>query len=170
MHIVCWDAAVFGGYNTASVLNTRLLIVQTLKYTDLKSFLSLSCCLCVSQAPELLEQQKYTVAVDYWSFGTLVFECITGFRPFLPTWQPVQWYLCPQLSVAEFYPARPDTLIWCFSIRSVVLNLFGLQGSSLSTKFAPCRIFFIVNFFLLLFFIFGNCSFYVLNFSFPKLY
>ncbi|XP_059379381.1 inhibitor of nuclear factor kappa-B kinase subunit beta-like isoform X2 [Carassius carassius] len=25
-------------------------------------------------APELLEQQKYTVAVDYWSFGTLVFE------------------------------------------------------------------------------------------------
>uniref|UniRef100_A0A8C1P4A6 IkappaB kinase n=1 Tax=Cyprinus carpio TaxID=7962 RepID=A0A8C1P4A6_CYPCA len=37
-------------------------------------------------APELLEQQKYTVAVDYWSFGTLVFECITGFRPFLPTW------------------------------------------------------------------------------------
>uniref|UniRef100_A0A8C1NZI2 IkappaB kinase n=1 Tax=Cyprinus carpio TaxID=7962 RepID=A0A8C1NZI2_CYPCA len=43
-------------------------------------------------APELLEQQKYTVAVDYWSFGTLVFECITGFRPFLPTWQPVQWH------------------------------------------------------------------------------
>ncbi|KAI7798327.1 inhibitor of nuclear factor kappa-B kinase subunit beta, partial [Triplophysa rosa] len=43
-------------------------------------------------APELLEQQKYTGAVDYWSFGTLVFECITGFRPFLPTWQPVQWH------------------------------------------------------------------------------
>uniref|UniRef100_A0AAY4CAQ6 IkappaB kinase n=1 Tax=Denticeps clupeoides TaxID=299321 RepID=A0AAY4CAQ6_9TELE len=42
-------------------------------------------------APELLEQQKYTVTVDYWSFGTLVFECITGFRPFLPTWQPVPW-------------------------------------------------------------------------------
>lgn len=44
-----------------------------------------------SQAPELLEQQKYTVTVDYWSFGTLAFECITGFRPFLPNWQPVQW-------------------------------------------------------------------------------
>lgn len=43
-------------------------------------------------APELLEQQKYTVAVDYWSLGTLVFECITGFRPFLPTWQPVPWH------------------------------------------------------------------------------
>ncbi|CAH2275175.1 Inhibitor of nuclear factor kappa-B kinase subunit beta [Pelobates cultripes] len=46
----------------------------------------------LSQAPELLEQQKYTVTVDYWSFGTLVFECITGFRPFLPNWQPVQWH------------------------------------------------------------------------------
>uniref|UniRef100_A0A8C9VM56 IkappaB kinase n=1 Tax=Scleropages formosus TaxID=113540 RepID=A0A8C9VM56_SCLFO len=43
-------------------------------------------------APELVEQQKYTVTVDYWSFGTLVFECITGFRPFLPTWQPVPWH------------------------------------------------------------------------------
>ncbi|XP_075063166.1 inhibitor of nuclear factor kappa-B kinase subunit beta [Mixophyes fleayi] len=43
-------------------------------------------------APELLEQQKYTVTVDYWSFGTLAFECITGFRPFLPQWQPVQWH------------------------------------------------------------------------------
>ncbi|CAL8249166.1 unnamed protein product [Merluccius merluccius] len=43
-------------------------------------------------APELMERQKYTVTVDYWSFGTLVFECITGFRPFLPTWQPVLWH------------------------------------------------------------------------------
>ncbi|XP_023688018.1 inhibitor of nuclear factor kappa-B kinase subunit beta [Paramormyrops kingsleyae] len=43
-------------------------------------------------APELVEQQKYTVTVDYWSFGTLVFECITGFRPFLPAWQPVLWF------------------------------------------------------------------------------
>lgn len=46
----------------------------------------------IFQAPELIERQKYTVTVDYWSFGTLVFECITGFRPFLPTWQPVPWY------------------------------------------------------------------------------
>nr|XP_043881096.1 inhibitor of nuclear factor kappa-B kinase subunit beta isoform X1 [Solea senegalensis] len=43
-------------------------------------------------APELIERQMYTVTVDYWSFGTLVFECITGFRPFLPTWQPVPWH------------------------------------------------------------------------------
>uniref|UniRef100_A0A8C2ZPW2 IkappaB kinase n=1 Tax=Cyclopterus lumpus TaxID=8103 RepID=A0A8C2ZPW2_CYCLU len=43
-------------------------------------------------APELIEREKYTVTVDYWSFGTLVFECITGFRPFLPTWQPVPWH------------------------------------------------------------------------------
>uniref|UniRef100_A0A674MPG7 IkappaB kinase n=1 Tax=Takifugu rubripes TaxID=31033 RepID=A0A674MPG7_TAKRU len=43
-------------------------------------------------APELIERQMYTVTVDYWSFGTLVFECITGFRPFLPSWQPVPWH------------------------------------------------------------------------------
>ncbi|XP_063051510.1 inhibitor of nuclear factor kappa-B kinase subunit beta [Engraulis encrasicolus] len=43
-------------------------------------------------APELLEQRVYSVTVDYWSFGTLVFECISGFRPFLPAWQPVQWH------------------------------------------------------------------------------
>ncbi|XP_078094610.1 LOW QUALITY PROTEIN: inhibitor of nuclear factor kappa-B kinase subunit beta [Mustelus asterias] len=43
-------------------------------------------------APELLEQKKYTVTVDYWSLGTLTFECITGFRPFLPNWQPVAWH------------------------------------------------------------------------------
>lgn len=43
-------------------------------------------------APEFIERKKYTVTVDYWSFGTLVFESITGFRPFLPTWQPVPWH------------------------------------------------------------------------------
>lgn len=43
-------------------------------------------------APELLEQKKYTVTVDYWSLGTLAFECITGFRPFLPNWQPLAWH------------------------------------------------------------------------------
>ncbi|XP_055517677.1 inhibitor of nuclear factor kappa-B kinase subunit alpha [Leucoraja erinacea] len=41
-------------------------------------------------APELFESQSYTVTVDYWSFGTLVFECISGFRPFLHNMQPFQ--------------------------------------------------------------------------------
>lgn len=42
-------------------------------------------------APELFESKPYTVTVDYWSFGTLIFECICGFRPFLHHMQPVQW-------------------------------------------------------------------------------
>lgn len=42
-------------------------------------------------APELFENVYYTVTVDYWSFGTMIFECICGFRPFLPHMQPVQW-------------------------------------------------------------------------------
>ncbi|XP_045212416.2 inhibitor of nuclear factor kappa-B kinase subunit alpha-like [Mercenaria mercenaria] len=43
-------------------------------------------------APELFASQKYTCTVDYWSFGTVVFECITGYRPFLPNSPPVQWH------------------------------------------------------------------------------
>ncbi|XP_062617886.1 inhibitor of nuclear factor kappa-B kinase subunit alpha-like [Saccostrea cucullata] len=43
-------------------------------------------------APELFASQKYTCTVDYWSFGTVVFECITGFRPFLPQVPPVTWH------------------------------------------------------------------------------
>lgn len=42
-------------------------------------------------APELFESKPYTVTVDYWSFGTVIFECICGFRPFLHSMQPVQW-------------------------------------------------------------------------------
>lgn len=42
-------------------------------------------------APELFESKPYTVTVDYWSFGTVIFECACGFRPFLPHMQPVQW-------------------------------------------------------------------------------
>ncbi|KAF6731552.1 Inhibitor of nuclear factor kappa-B kinase subunit alpha [Oryzias melastigma] len=42
-------------------------------------------------APELFESKPYTVSVDYWSFGTVLFECICGFRPFLHHMQPVQW-------------------------------------------------------------------------------
>ncbi|XP_045926276.1 inhibitor of nuclear factor kappa-B kinase subunit alpha-like isoform X2 [Micropterus dolomieu] len=42
-------------------------------------------------APELFESKRYTVTVDYWSFGTVLFECTCGFRPFLHHMQPVQW-------------------------------------------------------------------------------
>ncbi|XP_077407185.1 inhibitor of nuclear factor kappa-B kinase subunit alpha-like isoform X2 [Vanacampus margaritifer] len=42
-------------------------------------------------APELFENKAYTVSVDYWSFGTMIFECCCGFRPFLHNLQPVQW-------------------------------------------------------------------------------
>lgn len=43
-------------------------------------------------APELFASKSYSQTVDYWSFGTVVFECITGIRPFLPTLPPVQWH------------------------------------------------------------------------------
>ncbi|XP_064001026.1 inhibitor of nuclear factor kappa-B kinase subunit alpha isoform X1 [Pogoniulus pusillus] len=43
-------------------------------------------------APELFENKSYSVTVDYWSFGTMVFECIAGFRPFLHNLQPFTWH------------------------------------------------------------------------------
>ncbi|KAK6170853.1 hypothetical protein SNE40_019148 [Patella caerulea] len=43
-------------------------------------------------APELFVGQKYTQTVDYWSFGTVIFECLTGSRPFLPSLSPVRWH------------------------------------------------------------------------------
>lgn len=43
-------------------------------------------------APELLDRVEYTKSVDYWSFGTVLFECITGVRPFLPELSPVKWH------------------------------------------------------------------------------
>lgn len=33
-------------------------------------------------APEILRDQEYSFAVDYWSFGTLVFEMLVGVTPF----------------------------------------------------------------------------------------
>ncbi|XP_072037703.1 inhibitor of nuclear factor kappa-B kinase subunit alpha-like [Amphiura filiformis] len=43
-------------------------------------------------APELYASRDYTVTVDFWSLGTVIFECITGKRPFLPSLPPVQWH------------------------------------------------------------------------------
>ncbi|XP_007428379.1 inhibitor of nuclear factor kappa-B kinase subunit alpha [Python bivittatus] len=43
-------------------------------------------------APELFDNKPYTTTVDFWSFGTVIFECITGFRPFLHNQQPFTWH------------------------------------------------------------------------------
>ncbi|ETE66684.1 Inhibitor of nuclear factor kappa-B kinase subunit beta [Ophiophagus hannah] len=84
-------------------------------------------------APELLEQQKYTVTVDYWSFGTLAFECITGFRPFLPSWQPVQCVLADRLEkwlqlMLKWHPRQRGThptygTNGCFKALDDILNV-----------------------------------------------
>lgn len=42
-------------------------------------------------APEILYSKTYSNSVDFWSFGLVAFEIISGLRPFLPNMAPVQW-------------------------------------------------------------------------------
>lgn len=42
-------------------------------------------------APELLFTDKYSCTVDYWSFGIIAFEIITGKRPFIPHMPLATW-------------------------------------------------------------------------------
>ncbi|KAG7275872.1 hypothetical protein CRUP_033285 [Coryphaenoides rupestris] len=77
-----------------------LLAMEYCSKGDLRKMLSKpeNCCglkesevLSLLHDVELFETKPYTVTVDYWSFGTMVFECSCGFRPFLHNLQPVQW-------------------------------------------------------------------------------
>ncbi len=44
----------------------------------------------------MLQSKKYHSSVDFWSFGVVVFECITGRRPFLhgAGSSSIAWYVC----------------------------------------------------------------------------
>lgn len=42
-------------------------------------------------APELFYSKTYSNSVDFWSFGLIAFEIISGIRPFLPNKAPVEW-------------------------------------------------------------------------------
>jgi len=56
---------------------------------------SVRCRYLIVQAPEVNFRSPLSAAydckADYWSFGTLVFECITGRRPFFHSNKPTQW-------------------------------------------------------------------------------
>lgn len=47
-------------------------------------------------APELIinTTENYGCSVDYWSFGVMVYEIITGSKPFVPHLPLAQWMLC----------------------------------------------------------------------------
>lgn len=47
----------------------------------------------VYAAPELITSEKHSYSVDYWSMAMVVYEVITGFRPFVPDLPLAQWIL-----------------------------------------------------------------------------
>ncbi|CAH1794862.1 unnamed protein product [Owenia fusiformis] len=66
-------------------------------------------------APELYDGSAYTCrTVDFWSFGTMLFECVCGFRPFLPNLTPVQWQQKVSLK-------QPDDICVMFGPNSEVI-------------------------------------------------
>lgn len=44
-------------------------------------------------APELITSVKYSYSADYWSIGMVLYEVITGLRPFVPHLPLAQWVL-----------------------------------------------------------------------------
>ena len=66
------------------------------------------CCSGNLQAPEVLKDKKYHSSVDFWSFGVVVFECITGKRPFLHGDPAVAfgWLACMYVCIDE--PGGPQ--------------------------------------------------------------
>lgn len=49
--------------------------------------------MCSYIAPELITSDKYSRSVDYWSIGTVLYEVVTGSRPFVPHLPLAQWIL-----------------------------------------------------------------------------
>ncbi|XP_067945516.1 inhibitor of nuclear factor kappa-B kinase subunit beta-like [Watersipora subatra] len=64
-------------------------------------------------APELMSKKGYTRTVDFWSFGVVLFECITGLRPFLPTEVPFRWF-------AAVNKKRPDDICVYYDLHGEV--------------------------------------------------
>jgi len=58
-------------------------------------------------APELFSQSGYTYTADFWSLGTLMFECITGHRPFLLTTKAFDW--------PKYMKQKSDDHIWGYN-------------------------------------------------------
>ena len=76
-------------------------------------------------APELYECSKsgYTKTADYWSFGTVIFECLTGIRPFMLADSPFEWF--------KAIKSKKDDEIWGYhdeKVRTLKTNDFGKKS------------------------------------------
>ncbi|XP_031620387.1 inhibitor of nuclear factor kappa-B kinase subunit alpha [Contarinia nasturtii] len=64
--------------------------------------------MCSYIAPELITSDKYNRSVDYWSIGTILYETITGTRPFVQHLPLAKWILCVREKKSEHITITED--------------------------------------------------------------
>lgn len=89
-----WDfVLIFVFHNLFCIFAFQLTDLGCSKPIDLRTIESNLISKMPYIAPELITSEKHSCSVDYWSIGMVMYEVITGSRPFLPHLMLAQWIL-----------------------------------------------------------------------------
>ena len=87
-------------------------------------------------APEVVATKPYNKSVDWWSFGILIFEMLTGYTPFYdPT--PMKTYeniLNGSITYPDYLPPDILDLLQKLIVKDLTQRLGNLQGGSDDVK------------------------------------
>lgn len=90
-------------------------------------------------APEVVATKPYNKSVDWWSFGILIFEMVTGYTPFYdPT--PMKTYeniLNGTIAYPDYLPPDILDLLQKLIVKDLTKRLGNLQDSSDGVKYHP---------------------------------
>ncbi|KAI3402796.2 pka1 [Candida oxycetoniae] len=90
-------------------------------------------------APEVVATKPYNKSVDWWSFGILIFEMLTGYTPFYdPT--PMKTYeniLNGTITYPDYLPPDILDLLQKLIVKDLTQRLGNLQGGSDDVKYHP---------------------------------
>jgi len=90
-------------------------------------------------APEILDGQEYGKPVDWWSFGTLMYEMLTGLPPFYcdDVQKMYQKIMTAQLNIPAFFSPESKSLVQGLLDRSPVTRLSDPAVIKAHTWFKP---------------------------------